>query len=96
MNGGPLPVEEARLLKVLGHPVRLRIAIGLLEEEHCVGEVWNCLGIAQAEASRHLAQLREVGAVRCTRDGKRVRYRLTDGMVRDLVKALVAGSDQGR
>lgn len=87
---GPLPVEQARLLKVLGHPVRLRIAAGLLDEEHCVGEVWNCLGIAQAEASRHLALMREVGAVTCQRRGKEVRYRLQQGMVRRLIRSLVA------
>ncbi|NIQ96080.1 MAG: winged helix-turn-helix transcriptional regulator [Desulfuromonadales bacterium] len=87
---GELPVEEARLLKVLGHPLRLRIAVGLMDEAHCVGEVWSCLGIAQAEASRHLALLREVGAVSCTREGKQVRYRLENDRVRRLIMALTA------
>lgn len=90
---GALPIDEARLLKVLGHPVRLRIAAGLMDSEHCVGEVWNCLGIAQAEASRHLALLRKAGAVSCTREGKHVRYRLNDGLARRLIKTLYGFAD---
>ncbi len=93
MIDGPLPSKEARLLKALGHPVRLRIAIDLLSRESCVGEIWSVHGIAQAEASRHLALLRKVKAVRCVRNGRQICYRLEDGLVRRLVRALASPVD---
>lgn len=90
---GPLPIAQARLLKALGHPVRLRIAVSLLVQACTVGEIWSRLGLSQAEVSRHLALLRKAGAVNCSRQGKQVRYCLRDKRVRQLIRALASPGD---
>jgi ArsR family transcriptional regulator len=69
---------QASLLRALASPNRLRIVhllgIGPLE----VNELAQRLGISQASASQHLAAMRSVGLVEPRRDGRTVRYRLTD------------------
>jgi len=90
---GALPTQEARLLKALGHPVRLLIVARLMEKECCVGALWNRLGLSQAETSRHLALLRRVGAVETARQGRQVCYRVTNPLTRRLVSALLRPAD---
>jgi len=90
---GALPTREARLLKALGHPVRLLIVSRLLEKECCVGTLWSRLGLSQAETSRHLALLRRAGAVDTVRQGRHVCYRVSNGLTRRLVTALNQPAD---
>jgi len=85
---GTLPTREARLLKALGHPVRLQIVTELMQQECCVGTLWERLGLSQAETSRHLALLRRVGAVGTTRRGRQICYRVTSPVTRRLLEAL--------
>jgi len=85
---GKLPDKEARLLKTLGHPVRLKIMRQLMEKECCVGTLWTRLGLNQAETSRHLAMLRRVGAVETVREGRHVCYRVTNRLTKRLLVAL--------
>ena len=60
--------ERARLMGALGHPVRVRIVMQLLSQEHCVGSIVDCLGLPQPLVSRHLSVLRDVGVVAVERD----------------------------
>lgn len=93
MLNGALPTKEARLLKALGHPVRLLIVSRLIEQECCVGTLWNRLGLNQAETSRHLALLRRVGAVETVRQGRNICYRVNSSVTRRLVSALQKSAD---
>ena len=53
--------ENAEILKVLAHPVRLCIVQGLLNCNGCnVSKIQNCLNIPQSTISQHLAKLRSV------------------------------------
>ncbi|MGE4343171.1 MAG: ArsR/SmtB family transcription factor, partial [Geoalkalibacter sp.] len=36
--------REAEILKVLGHPVRLKIVAGLMSNSCNVKKIWECLG----------------------------------------------------
>ncbi|WP_298269743.1 metalloregulator ArsR/SmtB family transcription factor [Geobacter sp.] len=81
--------QEASLLRVLGHPLRLRIAVGLAGGCACVKEIWECLGMPQAVVSQHLKVMKEHGIVEHRREGVRVCYSLREGMVADIVRLLV-------
>jgi ArsR family transcriptional regulator, zinc-responsive transcriptional repressor len=68
----------AVLLRALGHPARLRIALELGTQEHCVHELVDRLGIPQPTVSQHLQVLRAARVVAGRRVGREVRYTLTD------------------
>ena len=54
---------EAEVLKMLGHPIRLKIVAGLCSQECNVKHIWECLGLPQAVVSQHLALLKNTGIV---------------------------------
>lgn len=71
--------QAAGMIRVLGHPVRLRIAEALEGGERCVSELQAALGgTAQAVVSQQLARMKAAGIVSCRRDGANVRYALAD------------------
>lgn len=80
--------DEAEILKVLGHPIRLKIAAGLCTKECNVKNIWECLGLPQATVSQHLAILKNRGVITGKREGTEVRYSVTNPMVKKIVKAL--------
>lgn len=69
---------QADVLKTLANPRRLeilhRLASGPLE----VGRLAAELGVPQPNVSQHLAILRSAGVIEAERDGREVRYRLSD------------------
>lgn len=80
-------VKEADLLKVLGHPVRLKIVAGLMEKaECCVKDMWECLELPQATVSQHLTLLKHKGVVESYREGVNVRYKVVDKRVEGILK----------
>lgn len=81
--------EEAEIFKVLGHPVRLKIAAGLCAEECTVKIIWECLGLPQSTVSQHLAIMRNKGVITGKREGNEVRYSVTNPMVRRLIEAML-------
>ena len=84
--------DAARLFAALGHPVRLRIVAGLLSGACCVTLMVDCLGLPQSLVSRHLAVLREAGAVGVAREGRQRVYRVIHPLAPRLVAALRANS----
>lgn len=84
--------EEAEILKALGHPVRLRIVAGLLENaDCCVKDMWECLEMPQATVSQHLTLLKHKGIVESYREGVNVRYKVIDKRAEGILKALREG-----
>lgn len=65
-------------LKVLAHPLRLRILALLREGELCVCEVAQVLGQAPSTVSEHLTGLRRTGLVREWKVGRWVHVALSD------------------
>ncbi len=82
-------VRIAEVLKVLGHPVRLRIVQSLLTEESCVKNIWNCLNLPQATVSQHLSILKGKGMVDSAREGVTMRYWVSDDISKIIVHALM-------
>lgn len=69
---------QAEILKVLASPRRLEILHRLADGPLEVGRLATELGASQPNVSQHLTVLRTAGLVEAERDGREVRYRLTD------------------
>jgi DNA-binding transcriptional ArsR family regulator len=69
---------QAEVLKTLASPRRLEILHRLAEGPREVGRLATELGLSQPNVSQHLAILRATGIVEAEREGREVRYRLTD------------------
>ena len=70
--------EGASLLRVLGHPTRLQILQILTEEDHCVKNIWERLGLNQANVSQHLTMMKHRGILKAERKGGRMCYSIRD------------------
>lgn len=80
--------EAASVLKMLANPQRLRLLCALLEGERSVGQLEEALGARQAYVSGQLARLRSEGLVTAARDGRVVRYSLSDPRVTPILERL--------
>jgi DNA-binding transcriptional ArsR family regulator len=69
---------QADVLKALSNPKRLEIVHLLGDGPREVGRLAEELAISQPNVSQHLAVMRSVGIVVAERDGREVRYRLSD------------------
>ena len=67
-----------RCLKALADENRLRILMLLRERDLCVFELMGVLGLSQPLVSSHLAVMRTAGLVDARREGKRMRYAITE------------------
>lgn len=86
----PLEILErvAPALRVLAHPVRLKLIELLMLERVAVGELAERAGVAPNVASQHLNALRAHGMVRAERDGKHVYYRVVGPEAVNLVECI--------
>ena len=80
--------DEAELLKVIGHPVRLKIVAGLCSRECNVKHMWECLSLPQATVSQHLALLKNKGIIAGRRDGVEVHYSVINPLARQIITAI--------
>jgi ArsR family transcriptional regulator, virulence genes transcriptional regulator len=69
---------QAEVLKTLANPRRLEILHLLADGPREVSRLAEELGISQPNVSQHLALMRSAGMVEAERDGREVRYRLSD------------------
>jgi len=75
------------LLRVLGHPMRIRILLEIGSGEACVCHLKAQLGIRQAYLSQHLMALREEGVLKTNREGRFIYYRIASQKTLDLITA---------
>lgn len=80
--------EAAAVLKALSNPGRLRILCALVPGHMTVGEIEKALGASQSYVSGQLLRLRGEGLVSCERDGRIMRYSLSDARVRPILERL--------
>lgn len=80
--------EESEVLKVLGHPIRLKIVAGLCTKECNVKYIWECLGLPQATVSQHLALLKNKGIIEGKREGVEVHYTVVHPLAMKIVEIL--------
>ena len=73
-----ITILQAEVLKALASPRRLEILHTLAHGPMEVGRLATTIGATQPNVSQHLSALRSAGIVEAERDGREVRYRLTD------------------
>ena len=85
--------RESEILKVLGHPIRLKIVAGLMSQSCNVKKIWECLGLPQATVSQHLALLKNKDIISGRREGVEVFYQVTSNEARRIVGAIFEHTD---
>lgn len=80
--------SEAEIIKVLGHPIRLKIVAGLCTKECNVKHIWECLGLPQATVSQHLALLKNKGIIEGKREGVEVHYSVVNPLAKKIISTL--------
>ena len=79
---------QARMVKALAHPTRLRILALLRDGERCACEFGPLLGLGQPNVSQHLGILRKAHVVNTRRDGVRIMYSLSDERMIEVLDTL--------
>lgn len=82
MPNDELLIDLADLYKVFGDYSRIRIMYILLQEELCVQDIADVLGMTQSAVSHQLKTLKQNKLVKARRDGKSIFYSLADDHVR--------------
>jgi ArsR family transcriptional regulator len=80
--------RESEILKVLGHPIRLKIVAGLMSQACNVKKIWECLGLPQATVSQHLALLKNKNIIIGRREGVEVYYQVTSPEAIRIISAI--------
>lgn len=81
-------VEAADVLKALSNAGRLRILCALVPGDLSVGELEETIGASQSYVSGQLLRLRSEGFVTSAREGRNVRYRLSDPRIRPILERI--------
>jgi DNA-binding transcriptional ArsR family regulator len=80
--------QKVELLKVIAHPVRIRILEELVKGVKCVSDFEDFLEMRQPNISQHLSLLRQSGIVDYYVDGRLRCYFLIDPLIPDLLELL--------
>ena len=82
--------KYAEILKALGHPVRLKIAAGVMCNKCSVNDIVAHLLLPQSTVSQHLGVLRHAGILYPEKHGVSVCYRISNQKAADIIKILTA------
>ena len=80
--------QKIELLKVIAHPVRIKILEELAKGVKCVSDLTEFLEISQPNISQHLALLRNCRIIDYYVDGRLKYYFLVDPILPDLLELL--------
>lgn len=80
--------EAARLLKVMGHPVRLKIICGLIGEPANGSQIARDLEVPISTLAQHLRALRTAGVLVEEKNGVEVIFRVADGRIPGILRVL--------
>lgn len=80
--------RAADVIRLLGHPERLKILEVLERGEASVSGVQEALDLPQAIVSQHLAKMRGLDVVASRRDGQHVYYRIIEPKVQHVLNCI--------
>ena len=81
--------RQSELLKALGHPVRLKIVVGLMNGYECnVSDIVHNLNLPQSTVSQHLGILKSRGIIAFRKEGVKTCYRVVNDHVRAIINEL--------
>lgn len=85
----------ASLLKVLGHPARIAILQYIISRKACIcNDLVEELGLAQATISQHLKELKNLGIIKGSIEGKSVCYCIDENVWKEIQKEFNAFFNQ--
>jgi ArsR family transcriptional regulator len=79
---------KAGVFQALGHPTRVAIVELLRDGEMSVGRLCEAIGVEQANASQHLAVLRNKHIVETRKEGNQIFYRLRDPLLGEVLEKM--------
>lgn len=79
---------KAGIFQALGHPTRVAIVECLRRGEMSVSRLCETIGIEQANASQHLAVLRNKYLVETRKEGNQIFYRLRDPLLGEVLEKM--------
>ena len=74
----------AEFFKIIGDTTRVKILFALDQNEMCVCDIANVLGMSKSSISHQLGTLRRSGIVKCRKSGKEVFYTLDDNHIKEV------------
>jgi len=77
-------LKLAEFFKIIGDTTRVKILFALDQNEMCVCDIANVLGMSKSSISHQLRTLRISGIVKCRKQGKEVFYMLDDEHVKEV------------
>jgi DNA-binding transcriptional ArsR family regulator len=80
--------RAADIIRMLGHPERLKIVEVLEGGEATVSEIQDMVDLPQAIVSQHLAKMRGADIVAARRDGVHVYYHLIEPKVQHILQCI--------
>ena len=80
---------ESEILKALANPIRLQMVGLLMNDECCVTDITNTLGISQSTSSQHLKILKSVGVVYPKKYGNKICYIVDNQEVIQIISILI-------
>jgi len=81
--------KYSEIFKALAHPLRLKIACGLMHKDECnVSVMVEKLGVAQPVVSQHLNILKNAGVIEAQRRGTKICYRLVSEEVKKIIETM--------
>jgi len=87
--------EVAAYFSVLSEPARLRIMYAVCAGEKSVSEVLEICGTSQANVSRHLMALYQVGILQRRKDGVTVYYSIADNTTVEMCQTVCTKIAEG-
>lgn len=75
-------------LKVIGHPIRLKMLRGILKDECNVAQIQKKLGLPQSTISQHLSILRNRGILEVRREGTKRCHKVVNKTVIKILKMI--------
>lgn len=83
------------MLKILGHPARIAILQYIIDQKTCIcNDLVEELGLAQATISQHLKELKNIGVIQGTIEGKSVCYCIDEKIWKEFQKQFNLFFDQ--
>ncbi|MEF9918436.1 MAG: metalloregulator ArsR/SmtB family transcription factor [Eubacterium sp.] len=87
-------IFSVKILKAMGHPIRLKIVNFLLDKPHCVCELKENLDFSQPNLSQHLKILKEAGIIDSEKIGVQTHYHVCLKNTKKLIDATTAMSEE--
>lgn len=85
--------DTAAMLRILGHPDRLRILICLMHEECYVKDLAMKMQLPQSTVSQHLRVMTDRGILKSERHGVKVCYKAANPVAEQIARLLFASCE---